>query len=59
MIVDEELFKKEVHDMADEIDPDNSLDWYSLTIGWAIAKGMTPDEAENFACVIRYETDLG
>lgn len=55
----EDLFKKEVHDRAREIDPESERDWLSLTIGWAIAKGEPPAGAYAFACHIRYHTDLG
>lgn len=57
-----DLFEREVHDRAGEIDSPNELDWYSLTLGWAIAKGMgleEPSEAHQFALHIRYHTDLG
>ena len=52
------LFKKEVHDKARHIDPNNSEDWFSMTIGWAIAKGLSPARARTFACRVRYKTDL-
>jgi hypothetical protein len=54
-----ELFKTECHDRASQIDPDNSQDWKSLTLGWAIAKGLSPDDAWDFALHIRYKTELG
>ena len=53
-----ELLKKEVDDKSKEIDPDNEYDWLSLVIGWAIAKGLSPEEAIEFSYHIRYETDL-
>ena len=53
------IFAVEVHDRAVEIDPDNIQDWYSLTLGWAIAKGLPPDAALAFARHIRYRTTLG
>ena len=52
-------FKNEVSDRAEEIDPSNEQDWYSLTLGWGIGKGLSPDEAHDFARYIRYETPLG
>ncbi len=52
-------FKTEASDRASEIDPQNEQDWYSLTLGWAIAKGLSPANAIFFACYIRYRTDLG
>lgn len=54
-----ELFKTECHDRADEIDPANEMDWYCLTLGWAIAKGLSPSDAHGFALHIRYKTELG
>ena len=54
-----EAFKTECDDRGAQIDPDNELDWFSLTVGWAIAKGLTPDEANELAIHIRYDTDLG
>jgi hypothetical protein len=55
----QELFRKEVHDRAAEVDPDDSYDWHSLTLGWAIGKGLSPEKAQEFAAHIRYSTDLG
>lgn len=52
-------FKLEVADRAHEIDPNNEQDWFSLTLGWAIAKGFSPEAAHEFASFIRYKTDLG
>ena len=37
---------------------DNEHDWRSLTLGWALAKGFTPDAASEFASFVRYNTDL-
>lgn len=52
-------FKKEVSDEASTIDPSQEQDWYSITLGWAIAKGLSFEDAHEFARHIRYETDLG
>jgi len=52
------VFKAEIHDRASEIDPSSEQDWFSITLGWAIAKGLTPDEAHAFALHVRYKTDL-
>lgn len=52
-------FKTEMHDRASEIDPDNEQDWFSLTLGWAIATGQPLEAAHEFARYIRYETELG
>lgn len=54
-----EQFKTEVSDRASEIDDSDSEDWFSLTIGWAIGKGLSPEESHMFAIYIRYHTDLG
>jgi hypothetical protein len=53
------LFKTECHARASEVDPDNCQDWFSITLGWAIAKGLSPDDAYEFASHIRYRTELG
>lgn len=53
------LFKAECSDRSKEIDGQGELHWHALTVGWAIAKGMNPDEAWEFATHIRYETELG
>ena len=53
------LFKVEVVDLGGEVDPDDEEDWKSLTLGWVLAKGVSPAEARDFASYIRYETDLG
>lgn len=52
-------FKTEVDDLGKEIDPSNEQDWFSLTLGWAIGKGLNIEDAHDFAIFIRYETDLG
>lgn len=52
-------FKTECHNKSDEIDPDDELDWYDLTVGWAVAKGLRGEDARDFATYIRYSTDLG
>lgn len=54
-----DLWKSEVFDKANEIDPDNERDWYSLCVGWMIGKGYDAETATDFARHIRYNTDLG
>lgn len=49
------LFKKEVCDRSEEIDEDQEQDWFSLSLGWAIAKGIPPEEAHHFAVCVRYD----
>lgn len=39
----------EILGRAEDIDPGNEEDWNSMTIGWAIAKGLTIDDAKAFA----------
>jgi hypothetical protein len=59
--INEELvnqFKIEVVDRAGEIDGSDSQDWFSLTLGWAIAKGVEPADAHDFAIHIRYDSGL-
>lgn len=51
-------FKHEVIQRKNRVDPNNSEDWYSLALGWAIAKSMPPEEAHNFAKLIRYYSEL-
>lgn len=52
-------FALEVHAHAGEVDPENEQDWYSLTLGWALGKGVSPAGAHEIALYIRYRTDLG
>jgi len=52
------LFKTEVTDRSSEIDPGEEHDWLSLSIGWAIAKGLSPAETHEFALHLRYSTNL-
>lgn len=52
-------FKVEVSDKANAIDPSQEEDWKSLTLGWALGKGLDPQTAMEFAIHIRYQTDLG
>lgn len=51
-------FKSEVSNRAEEVDPEDERDWYALTLGWALAKGLAPAAAHEFARYIRYQTDL-
>jgi len=53
-----QTFQNEVNEKASEIDPTQEQDWFSLTLGWAIAKGLNPTEAYDFALRIRYNTNL-
>ena len=55
----EHMFKQEVYDRAKYIDSAGEQDWFSLTLGWAIGKGLSPEIAHSFALHIRYNTELG
>lgn len=52
------LFAEEVSKKAESIDKNNDLQWRDLTIGWALGKGLTPNDALEFATFIRYHTNL-
>jgi len=54
----EPVVKKELDDLAREIDPDNEHDWYSLVLGWAIGKGYSIKQAQEISLHIRYDTPL-
>jgi hypothetical protein len=54
-----EQFEREVSNRANLVDPDGEQDWFSLTFGWAIAKGYDIYVAHDFAHHIRYNTELG
>lgn len=49
-----ELFKSEIINRANEIDPSSEQDWFSLSLGWAIGKGYSPKEAWEFSIYARY-----
>lgn len=42
-------WQEEISDHQDKIDPGAHEDWYSMALGWAIAKGMSLDDACDFA----------
>jgi len=48
-----------VDSMRKKLDPDEELCWKSLTVGWALAKGLSCNKAQAFATKIRYHTKLG
>lgn len=56
-----EQFKNEVHDKITVENEDEFMDedFKSLTLGWAIAKGLSFEDAFDFASYIRYNTNLG
>jgi hypothetical protein len=54
-----EAFREEVHNKAEEIDPDNELDWFSFSVGWGLGKSLDPDTAFDLSSHIRYKTVMG
>jgi len=50
-----EQFKVTVCFKSDVVDPQGEQDWYSLSLGWALAQGLDPDEAHEFAQYVRYD----
>lgn len=61
----EAQFKTEVTDPVQSFNSGEEDNWTmeqdfcSLTIGWAVAKGLSLDHAYTFALHIRYHTNLG
>ena len=57
-----DLFRTEMTDHADELDFGADYCWESMTAGWAVAKGLPPDDSEEGAIAfsehVRYHTDL-
>ena len=47
-----------VYDKGSEIDPSDERDWYSMAIGWLLAKGVQPDEAYKIAVDWRYNKQI-
>lgn len=52
------IYQKEINVRAEEIDPDEQFDWRGITLGWALGKGMTIEEADRFSRHIRYKTNM-
>lgn len=49
-------YKKEIVSNAEVIDPDNEMDWEDMAFGWAIGKGLSINEAREFAeTAIKYQ----
>lgn len=46
-----------VYAHASIIDPESEEHWGSMVLGWALAKGLTPEQARNFANHVRYRTE--
>lgn len=51
-----QLFRDEICARSNEVDPpeDDGLDWYSMSIGFFLAKGATVDQAYDLASKARY-----
>jgi hypothetical protein len=47
-------FKLEICDRAKEVDPKDHLDWYSLSIGYFMAKRIDIKQAIALATIARY-----
>lgn len=47
-------FYETVCKVSEDIDPTDNENWFSLSIGWAIAKGLIPEDARQFAQYARY-----
>lgn len=50
-----QVFKTEVCKKKRWIDPEQEQDWYSLSLGWAIAKGLVIKDAHEFSLYVRYD----
>lgn len=48
------IFESEVCSQSQSIDEDNDVDFRSLAIGWAVAKGLSPKEARLFAIEVKF-----
>lgn len=48
-------FKTEICDRAKEIDPSEELDWYALSYGYFLAKGVPLDDVSWLAIHVRYD----
>lgn len=46
-------FKREVCSLSDAKEL-QELNWFDLSVGWAIAKGHPPEKAYSFASWVRY-----
>ncbi len=42
----------------DIVDEEDEQDWYSLALGFGLAKGLTPHQAHEFALIERYSANL-
>lgn len=52
-------FKVEIDDKQDTLELHNTKDWTCIILGWAIGKGLTIKEAQDFVRHIAENTELG
>ena len=52
-------YRTDIDAKAKEIDPIDEADWWSLTMGWALGRGLGPEGARTFADFVRYHTPMG
>jgi len=50
-----EKFRKEICERSKEIDEDSQQDWYSLSLGFFLACGATPQQAHELSIEVRYK----
>lgn len=48
-------YRDTVSSKAEEIDPSNEQDWYSMCLGWGLAKGLSVEQAHSFALHVSYD----
>ena len=49
-------YKRLVCDQSDEVDSGNERDWFSLSLGFFMGRGLTLDEAHDLSLWVAYET---
>jgi hypothetical protein len=47
-----------VRDRADVIDPQEERQWRDLSYGWALGRGLTPKQAEDFSLFVYYTIEM-
>lgn len=50
-------FKKDVCLKAKEVDPGDEQDWFSLSLGYFLAKGCSPEESWDLSSEVRYDLE--
>ena len=51
-------YKKEIWEREKKIDPYQDEDWSSMALGWALANGMPPGRARDFAFYVTSKVDF-